>query len=213
MISISDALEDIIRESPFIEEGLSRGIINFSAYAREIKPIIEKRLFKDIKNGAIVMALKRISDRLSKNQAKNTPPSLTDITVRSNLTELTFQNSENLADKQRSLFNQLGSQKAIFCTVSQGVRETTFVADQEATEAIEKIFIGENKVVRIDNLASITIHLPKEVVYTIGSYYQILKKLAWENINIIEALSTYTEITIVFESPDIDRAFSVLKRV
>ena len=64
MISISDALEEIIKNYPFIEEGLSRDLINYSAFAREVKPQIEKRLYKNIKEGAIVIdvGINRIQD-------------------------------------------------------------------------------------------------------------------------------------------------------
>ncbi len=63
----------------------------------------------------------------------------------------------------------------------------------------------------ITNLSSITIRTPKEWVYTPGGDYAILKRLAWENINIVEILSTYTELTIIFDNKDVDKAFSVLK--
>ena len=46
MISVKDALNEIIQNYPFIEEGLSKGIINCSAFAREIRPLIEKMLYK-----------------------------------------------------------------------------------------------------------------------------------------------------------------------
>ena len=95
MISISDALNEIIPNYPFIEEGLAKGIVNYSAFARIIKPAIEKRLYKNIKEGAIVMALKRISSKLVKPSAL-VAVNLSDITVRSNLSEFTFQNSQTL---------------------------------------------------------------------------------------------------------------------
>lgn len=211
MISISDCLEDIIKDSPFIEEGLFRGIINFSAYAREIKPVIEKRLFKDIKSGAIVMALKRISEKIKTRPQNNPQINLTDITVRSNLMEITFANSTTLPDKQRQLLNTLADKKDIFCTFSEGVRETTFIASNSAQNVMKKIFASEIALARIDDLSSITIRLPKENVEIPGLYYQILKRLAWENINIIEIISTNTELTIIFRTEDIDKAFSVLK--
>ena len=66
---------------------------------------------------------------------------------------------------------------------------------------------------KIDNLSSITIHLPKEVVYIPGVYYQVLKMLAWENINVIEVLSTYTELTVIVENKNINQAFSTLKKL
>ena len=213
MVSISDALEDIIKDSPFIEEGLSRGIINFSAFAREVQPQIEKKLYKSIKTGAIIMALKRISERISKNNSAKNKVILTDLTVRSNLIEVTFLNSATLADKQRQLLNELVDQKEVFCTFSEGVRETTFIASASCGKLINRTFATESLVESIDSLSSITIRLPKEIVETPGVYYKILKRLAWENINIIEVISTYTEITIVFRTQDIDKAFSVLKKI
>lgn len=212
MISVSDALGEIISSYPLIEEGLSKGIINYSAFARQIRPQIEKRLYKSVSEGAIVMALKRLSGKLTKATHKMNL-NLSDLTVRSNLTEFTFANSDSLIEKQRELFHQLSGKKDVFCAVSQGVRETTFIASSEAASVVEKIFVKETSTPKIDQLSSITIHLPEETVKTPGVYYQILKRLAWENINMIEAISTYTEITIVFENKDINKAFAVLKNL
>ncbi len=114
MISISDALSEIIQRYPFIEEGLSKGLINYSAFAREIKPEIESKLYKSVKEGAIVMALKRISGNLKKQSMPKNSLNLTDLTVRSNLTEFTFLNSEFLADRQRELFNSLENKRDVF---------------------------------------------------------------------------------------------------
>lgn len=213
MISISDALSEIIQNYPFIEDGLSKGIVNFSAFARQVKPEIEKRLYKTIKEGAIVMALKRLSQELSRNENQKTKLNFTDLTVRSNLTEFTYLNSESLIDKQRQLFNKLADEKDIFCAVSQGIRETTFIASLKATQAIEDIFPSEKVQSLIRNLSSITIYLPKETAQTPGVYYQFLKLFAWEKINVVEVISTFTELTIVFNEEDIDRAFSTLKKL
>lgn len=214
MISVTDALSEIIKSYPLIEEGLTRGIVNYSAFAREIRPQIEKKLYKSVKEGAIVMALKRISQRLSKNKSKvAVTPNLTDLTVRSNLSELTFQNSETLPEKTRQLFNQIATKRDIVCTLSEGIRETTFIISSEIVNIVKEAFIGEVLIAQINNLSSISIKLPKEVVYIPGVYYQILKMLAWEDINIIEVLSTYTELTIIIENKDVDKAFSSLKNL
>lgn len=212
MISIADALSDIIKSYPLIEEGLSKGIINYSAFAREVKPQIEKKLYKSVKEGAIVMALKRISEKLPKN-GKKMHFSLTDLTVRSNLSEFTFANSETLPEKQKELLNKIASQRDVLFTFTQGIRETTFIASSEITSDIKKIFAAEQMRANIDNLSSITIRLPVEHVYEPGVDYQILKQIAWENINIVEIVSTYTELTIIFDKKDVDRAFSILKDI
>lgn len=208
MISINDALSDIILGYPFIEEGLSRGIINYSAFAREIRPQIEKRLYKPVTEGAIVMALKRISDKLVKQKPNKTNVNLSDLTVRSNLSEFTFLNSVTLPERISELFNRIRGRKDSFCTLSEGIRETTFVVSSDLVSDIENNLKTESLVIKFQNLSAITIHLPKEVVYIPGVYYQILKMLAWQNINAIEVLSAYTELTIVIDNKDIDKAFS-----
>lgn len=213
MISVSDVLEDILKDYPFIEEGLSKEIINYSAFAREVKPQIEKRLYKSIKEGAIVMALKRLSQKLHKNKKQKNTLSLMNLTVRSNLTEFTFLNSESLGNKQRELFNLLPKTGDIFCAVAQGVRETTYIASLDVVLLIEKIFLNEKLVSKINNLSSVTMRLPEENAKTPGIYYQILKRLAWEKINVVEVISTHTELTIIVEAKDIDRAFSALKNL
>lgn len=211
MISIADALEEIIQNYPFIEEGLSHGLINYSAFAREIKPQIEKRLYKSVKEGAIVMALKRISEGLSKKSARIESIDLADFTVRSNLCEITFQNSDTLPEKTRQLFDTISGRKDVICTLSEGVRETTFIISSEIKKEVMKMFKDEILMAEINNLSSITIRLPKEVVYIPGVYYRILKMLAWENINVVEVLSTYTELTILVETKYVDKSFSILR--
>lgn len=214
MVSIADALNEIITNYPLIEEGLSKGIVNYSAFAREIKPQIEKRLLKSVKDGAIIMALKRISDKLSKEQPKkNQNLNLADLTVRSNLSEMTFLNSVTLPEKIRLLLGSISDKRGIVCTFSEGIRETTFIMSSEIVAETKRIFKEENLVSNINNLSSITIRLPEEVVYIPGTYYRVLKMLAWENINIIEVLSTYTELTIMLENKDVDRAFTSLKNL
>src|SRR3989338_1346805 len=111
MVSIADVLDEIIQNYPFIEEGLSKGLINYSAFARQIRPQIEKRLYKNIKEGTIMMALKRLSGKLAELQSNKPRLNLTDLTVRSNLTEFTFANSQTLPEKEAELFNKLSNKK------------------------------------------------------------------------------------------------------
>ena len=61
MKTISSEVLNYIKTKPFLMSALSQGIINLTSLAREIQPEVEKSLKKSAKNGAIVMALKRIS--------------------------------------------------------------------------------------------------------------------------------------------------------
>ena len=61
MKTISSAVEDYIKSKPFLVSALTQGIINLTSLARMMNKDITIVMNKDVRNGAIVMALKRLS--------------------------------------------------------------------------------------------------------------------------------------------------------
>jgi hypothetical protein len=55
MISIQDALTQIIADSPFWEDGLYHGYINFSSFASYIQPRVEQITQKNVTLSSIKM--------------------------------------------------------------------------------------------------------------------------------------------------------------
>jgi aspartokinase len=212
MITISQAVEEAVKNKKFLEEALGRELVNLSALSREIKPEVEKAVMKKVKEGAIVMALKRLSQR-QKKTALN-PQVILDmrnITVRSDLVEFTFATSPTIAHSQEEFLKSMAGVKNSFCNLSQGIFEMTLIVKKDASMLVEKFFKKERLISKFENLSSLSIALPEETVSAPGVYYSVLKTLAWEGINVVEVFSTYTELTIVFDERDIDRAFSVIK--
>ncbi|MDF1672458.1 MAG: aspartate kinase [Vicingaceae bacterium] len=209
-------VEEIIKKSPFLEEALAEGIINLSSLSRQIKPEIDEQLHKDVQIGAIVMALKRLSPKFDPNlkiKVKKVINRLGDITVRSKITYFTFENSETIIDKQAELLKGLKGKKDTFFAFSQGVYETTIILSDSEKNGVESIFSTETLVQATKGLSSITIKLPSENADTSGIYYFILKKIAWEGINILDIISTTHEFTIIVNDESVDRAFSILKNL
>ena len=71
MKTIASCVQDIIVSSPFLEEGLSRHIINFSALAKDLNAPISEMLRKPVKDGAIMMALRRHQHPLNLENSRN----------------------------------------------------------------------------------------------------------------------------------------------
>lgn len=212
MITVPEAVQTIIRQTPFLEEALSRGIINLSALSRQIRPEIEKYLLKNVTEGSILMALKRLPTQLrSETQIRRVFERRHEIIVRSNLLEFTLLNSDFSTLKHKKIVEECGDQKH-FITITQGIFETTIIASGQLEDKIESILEKDKIIFRLNNLSSITIRLPVKNVLTPGIYYSLLKFLAWEGINIVEVVSTFTEFTIILEDKETDRAFSVLKK-
>jgi len=215
MITIPETVENIIKKSPFLAESLSQGIINISALARKIKRQVENEVMKEIQIGAIVMALNRLSKRIQvkTTEGKKLFGSAPDLMVRSNLVEITFVNSEFLLQKQRFLLERIDDSRNYFLTFTQGIFETTIIAGKELKPDIIALFKDERIISQFDNLSAITVLLPPRTALIPGAYDFILKSLAWESINIIEVVSTFNEFTMILNSIESDRAFSIINRL
>ncbi|MCU0236199.1 MAG: aspartate kinase [Acidobacteria bacterium] len=213
MVSISDALSKIVAQTPFLEEGLASGIINLSALARSLRPGIEKRLLKDVSDAALVMALKRLAERIRGKQPrpKEMAKYVSDITVRSHLSEFTFRNSETMLPRQIKLLQEIRGRGDRFVTFSSGADEVTAIVSSDLSGAMQRIFAGERLLARYDGLSAIILRLSPQTVAAPGIYYLVLKLLAWDNINVTEVVSTYTEFVILLDDANIDRAFSSLR--
>ena len=106
MKTIATCVEEILVTQPFLEEALSRSIINFSALAEELQAPIGAMLHKPVKTGAIMMALRRYNppkDLRHSTKLKQVLKNLGDITVRSNLVDFTFKNSKTLINSHSKL--------------------------------------------------------------------------------------------------------------
>ncbi len=216
MITISKAVEDLIKNKPFLVEAISEGIINFSGLARKIKPEIEFILKKEVNSAAIIVALKRCSATLSLEmfgKLNKMLKNLGEVIIRSNLVEITYTNSKNVL-KNRLVFEKEDFlDKQYFYTISRGVFETTFVLSKELLEDIKKIFYDEIMKSYISGLSSITIKLPRNNTKQPGLYYSILKNIAWEGISVYESISTTNEFTIVVNETEIEKSLGAINKL
>ncbi|WP_340156290.1 hypothetical protein [uncultured Winogradskyella sp.] len=216
MKTIASCVQEIIVASPFLEEGLSRQIINFSALAKDLNEPISKMLRKPVKEGAIMMALRRYQQPINFENSKSLKKAfeqLGDITVRSNLSDFTFQNSKTLIDSHSQILDKISSNHQIFYAFTRGMFESNIIISTSEKDSILKAFKNETQIGLQEKLSAISIYLPKGNSKIVGLYYQIFKRLAWENITLYEVVSTTNEFTIVVEDYLVDKAFSAIKRL
>lgn len=212
MITVAFAVSQIIKGKPFLEEALSQDLINLSSLSRLILPEVEKLTAKRVKVAAVLMALKRHPQILQTSlRVKKVLGERHDLIIRSNLIEFTILNVDFPIEKHKRVVEFAEETKKYFLTITQGIFETTVIVSQELREKIEAILVKDKIISQFDNLSSITIRLPGKTVLTPGVYYSILKILAWEGINVVEVVSTFSEFTIILEDKEVSRAFSLFK--
>jgi len=214
MKTIATCVEEILVSQPFLEDALTRNILNYSALAEELREPISKMLRKPVKSGAIMMALRRYSppkEMANKIKLNKVLENLGDITVRSDLSDYTFKNSSTLIHSHLKMLEVLKEDPHIFYTFTRGVHESNVLINSTLKNQIEKSYKDEICTTVQDHLSAITIGLPKENTKIAGLYYQFFKRLAWEGISLYEVVSTTNEFTILVEDEVVDTAFSAVK--
>ena len=214
MKTIASCVQEILVSRPFLEEALAREIINFSALAKDLNTTISEMLRKPVKDGAITMALRRYNQPLNvKNSVhlKTVFKNLGDITVRSNLSDFTFQNSKTLINSHSKVLEKINTNQQIFYAFTRGVFESNIIISSSKKDHLFEVFKNETLIGSQDNLSAISINLPKGNSKIAGLYYQIFKRLAWDNVTLYEVISTTNEFTILVEDHLVDKAFSVIK--
>lgn len=214
MKTISSVVEHYIKTKPFLLSALSQGIINLTSLARHMMPELEQELGKDIKQGAVVMSLKRLSEDLDfriNHKIIKVLKGIGEITVRSSLTDYTFAVSDTLLNKHAELISNITANPEVFYTSSRGVNETNIVVSSSVNPMVDRLFADEKMIEKTENLASITVKLPKDNISSPGIYYYIFQRLAWEGIIINEVISTSYEFTILVSEDVVDLAFKVIK--
>jgi len=191
-------------------------LLILTSLARNIQEDIEERTKKPVKPGAIVMALKRISDTADFVQTKQiikVLKNLGDITVRSSLVDYSFLISESLLVAQSNLLKEIEQKKEVFYTSSRGVSESNIIVSQNIATLVDDLFKEEICCSKTENLSSITMKLPSENVTIPGIYYFIFQRLSWEGVNINEVISTSNEFTILMHEDQVNTAFTVIKNL
>jgi len=214
MPTIAHLTRKIIEKKPFLEEALSQGIINNAALALQIIPEIEKELKKKVKFSAVNLAIRRMEE----NSELKHPVHLnfekgTDINLKSNIVEIILYKNEKIPEYIKKIYNLMDFKKGDFLAITQGVNEVMIITNEKHKQKIVEIL--PNKVIKkkISSLSTLTINIPESAIEGIGFFYILTKELTWENISVIDVVSTYSEITLIVKEDDASKSFDILKKL
>ena len=212
MKTITTCVHDIIRHQPFLDDAIARDIVNFSGLAADIQPEVEKEMRKPVKQGSIIMALRRYAPQRTKINMQSLRE-MGDIIVRSGIIEYTFLNSKTIIANKARLLEAVKDQTGVYLNYSSNYQESNILVSSTLTDLVEKCFRNEVRVSVKDELSSITIGLPKNSSQTVGLYFYIFKLLAYEGIPVFEMISTSNYFALFLEKEYINKAFLLLNEI
>ena len=213
MVTISHIVQKLVNEKIFIQEPISKGIVSYSSLAQHLKPDIEKELGKKVKSHAIVMALRRYADTLKKEHKDITFNYSSEIILKTDMCDIALLRSSTLLKKLKSFYDVVDFEKGDILNIIHGRHEVCVVTNERYRKKLLSL-MKEEKILNVENnLVSLTLTYSKEFLHTPGVIFNIVRNIAWENINIFEIVSTNTELTLILHKTDAVKGYKVLEKL
>lgn len=215
MIKVSDWIEGYLKQEPVYAELLNEGLLNISALARKIQPMIEQELKKEIAESTLIMAIRRtpIPGFNFMNTIKKNKYYITEIGFRSELNVYSFVKSTDIAKKQQKLMASIENDATAFYSFSQGSFERTLIINSKYAESVDEIFETEKLIESKFKLSAVLIQFESQNIKALGLYGMILQQLAFEGVNLYEVISTANEFILIVEDEHIEKCLSSLMKM
>lgn len=211
MVTVSRIVEKMVKENPSLEIALSKDIVSYSKLARYLREEVEKEFGKKATDAAISVALKRLKERSGRLYERKGEFYALEINTSSNLMELTVGKTSRLPQIMKSIYEFPELEEGCIMHAVHGNNQTTFVFTSRLEKRMKSLLTGEKVVSEIPGLAQLSIKFDEKMFQAPGFIVYVLKELAWNNIGIVEIVSTYTELIIIVKEGDLLNAYKIVR--
>lgn len=213
MISVMNAVTQVVENSEFARTGLRLGLLNISAYAKYIHAEVELLTKKKVTNtSSIVMALSRYSKQLDRENIEVVDLKIRNIITRSKLVEVTFTKTAEVQERLTMLSLLEAIKNAPFFVSTVGLTEVAIIVDASLKDTVLAHFGSVRPLIVNEPLASLTLQVGIETIDQPGQSYRVLEQLASRSITVVEYTTSPTELNIILYEKDASRAFQALHR-
>ncbi|WP_320130375.1 hypothetical protein [uncultured Sphaerochaeta sp.] len=210
--SVSSCVKRVVDKSPFIHEMLINGILSFSNYAESIQADVQKAYGKEVKPSAIVMALRRYGEELKNRDVRCKVNNVEyGIVMKTNIFDLNLVRRDSFIAKLGALYDQISTVKGDFLNITLGSHEVSLSVSEKYRDLVSFLAKDEEVLNRMDDLVALSLVFTGDFLQTPGIVYEAVRRLAWEQINVIELVSTMNELTFVIKREDSMKSFDVLQ--
>lgn len=215
MVTISHLVKKYVAEMPFLHECLGKRLINYGSVAELLQPKIKQELGKEVKLSAVMMALRRHSEEvIRKFESENIRKVFShgsELNMKSGLCDITVLKSGPLLGKLKEISSFTDYERGDILNIIHGNFNVTIIVNEKLKGKITEFLKGEKITHAEDDLAQVSLKFPTDYLYTPGILYMMAKELLWNNVNLIEIISSLTELNFMVKNKDATRAYSALE--
>ena len=205
-MSISRLTHKYIREHPSVQDCLERGLINYSALAREICKGSEDTSFD-----AVLVACRRYFQKkkshISREQRIISLIKKSKVRVRNKIAVATIDKTRGL-DRALEIQTLVKKEKGDFNLI-EGEDAITFITNLDYLPLIKKTF-GVGVLKTSTGLAQITMLFGDNLEMTPGVLSFLFRIFSENDINIREEMSCWKDVMVVVEEQDVSKIMNIL---
>lgn len=198
MRTVAQAVRRVIESDNTALEALERGVLNLTAYGREIQNDVQEWLWKDVTTSSVVVALSRYG--LQKRPTLLPEICICDMTIQTGIRELVFENTQSV----QTMLAELGvdqRKRKQFYVFMQGMQEVSILMKKSALTHLKPSLLRACKK-ELTDLVAITVRMEDHVIDQSNVFYALMKPFIAKKIPIIEIMTGVGEITFVVHEKD-----------
>ncbi|VVB99393.1 ACT domain protein [uncultured archaeon] len=212
--SLAEIVRQEISSTPYIKAALSDGVINYSALARRLMPVVQKRLGKKVNEESIVVSIKRYADELGgKEKAKNIMEYFagSEVNLQDNICYAKFRKNDRTLSKIEKIFAEedwnVGETRMMIESPDQIatiLKETRFQEIKEELKDDTLYFTNHSSI--------LTARMPLESFNDYGIIAEMSSLLAKNGIS-IHVISSPPDIHFIVSEDDAEKAHHTIREL
>jgi len=197
----------------FLQEAINRDIVSYNQLARHLRSDIEKELDKPVKHSAVVMALRRYAEKVEKKKEQIKFNYFRETILKTDICYIIIAESATSLGKVQNLYNEIEFKQGGMYNIIHGNYELGIITNQRYKDTLLELLKDEKVSHVVEDLAVISLTHTQNFIFTPGVIYNVLRFVAWENINILSIILTPQELSLVIPRTDAMKCYTTLERL
>lgn len=212
MKTVSAYVEEYLHEYPFLSKFLRQGVINYKALARQMEPIISKKVGQRVSVGAIAVSLQRIKLR-DQDKIYSLIGRLRGVTVVTGVSAYTSTDHSKTLQVLQELLTKDASITAPFVLTIRAHSEVLYLVEQTVANALFSSAADLGLSLQKDKQAALVVTRELLNNTEVGGLCYPLQVLAEHGILVNAASASFNEEVLILDESNADKAATILRHV
>jgi len=213
MVTVSHVVQKLVKDQILLQEAINKNLVSYNLLAKYLRPKIEKEVGRGVKHSAVVMALRRYAGKLENTKKKPVFNYFRETILKTDICYIVLEESAVLLEKILNFYPEIDVKRGGIFNIIQGNYEMGIITNSRYKEKVMEL-IGDEKILKvIEDLVVVSLTYSKDFLFSPGIMYNVLRFIAWENINIVGIILTPKELNLVILREDTIKCYQTLEKM